>query len=347
MSGRRKTKRVRIGNLVIGGGAPVVVEGMLKEGRSYGKLMSELERLVEAGCELVRVALPSRSAVPVFKRLVAASPIPVMADVHFSWALGRSAIDAGAHSVRVNPGNMRVGVAMRRFARHAASAGVVVRVGSNSGSVGVKGDGDIVEKLVASVLGFVKVFEDEGLEALIVGAKSSSVVETVEANRAIATECRYPLHIGVTATGVGEVALIKSAAVAGALLLNGLGDTLRVSLTDSSDVEVRAARRILQALRLRRFEPEIISCPTCGRCRVNLREEVMKAEKETAALDSGMKIAIMGCVVNGPGEGREADFGVAFGAKRAVLFAAGKRLGFVPNEEAIRRLLEVIDERRG
>jgi len=346
VSGRRKTKRLEIGGLVIGGGAPVVVEGMLKEGRSYDSLMSELERLVAAGCELVRVALPSRSAVSVFKRLVAASPIPVMADVHFSWALGRSAIDAGAPSVRVNPGNMRIGAAMRSFARQAASAGVVVRVGSNSGSVSTEGSGDIVERLVDSVLEFVSVFEDEGLDTLIVGAKSSSVAETVEANRAIAARCGYPLHIGVTATGVGEVALIKSAAVAAALLLEGLGDTLRVSLTDSSDVEVRAARRILQALGLRRFEPEIISCPTCSRCRVDLREEVMKAEKETAALDSGIKIAIMGCVVNGPGEGREADFGVAFGARHAVLFAEGKRLGFVPNEEALKRLLEVIDERR-
>lgn len=342
---RRKTRQVEIGGLKIGGDAPVVVEGMLKKGLvSLRELMAELTVLVEAGCELVRVALPSRSAITTFKRLLAESPIPVMADVHYSWTLARMAIDAGTPSVRINPGNMRRGGAMRRFAINAESAGVVVRIGSNSGSVAEQGKKHTLKELVDAVLDFVRAFEDEGLVSLIVGAKSSSVVETVEANRALADECDHPLHIGITATGMGERAIVKSAIAVGSLLLGGLGDSLRISLTDTSDTEVRLARHILQALKIRSFEPEIISCPTCSRCRVDLKGELKKAEDKLLSLNSSLTVAVMGCVVNGIGEGREADFGVAFGAKRAVLFSKGKRLGFFPNSEAIDKLLEKIYE---
>jgi (E)-4-hydroxy-3-methylbut-2-enyl-diphosphate synthase len=345
---RRKTKQVRIGNLSIGGDAPIVVEGMLKQDlRKIDATRAELERLVQAGCELVRVALPSRSSVPFFKRLVAESPIPVMADVHFSWSIAREAINAGAPSVRVNPGNMRKTAAMRRFAKEAKDANVVVRVGANSGSV-LENDerlsaDEMVERLWSRTLDFVKMFEDEGVTTLIVGAKSSNVFETILTNRMIAKSCEYPLHIGMTSTGTGDVAAIKSAGAIAALLVDGIGDTIRVSLTDSSEAEVLFGRKILQSLGLRKFSPELLSCPTCGRCRVDLKEEVKKAEKRLSSLAYGLKIAIMGCVVNGPGEAREADYGVAYGAKRAALFAKGKRLGFVPNYEAIEKLIGIID----
>ncbi|MCX7704316.1 MAG: flavodoxin-dependent (E)-4-hydroxy-3-methylbut-2-enyl-diphosphate synthase [Planctomycetota bacterium] len=345
---QRRSKQMKIENLVVGGGAPVVVEGMLKQDiKKFDTSVEELRNLVREGCELVRVALPTRSTVPFFKKLIAESPVPLMADVHFSWSLAREAIASGAPSVRVNPGNMRRGGEMRRFAKEAQDAKVVVRIGANSGSIAENNErlsaDEVVKRLSSRTLDFIKLFEDEGVTTLIVGAKSSSVSETVSANRIIARECEYPIHIGVTATGAGKMALLKSASAISTLLLEGIGDTVRVSLTDTSEEEVRIGRQILQVLGLRRFSPEIISCPTCGRCKVDLQRVVEEAEKRLFPLPGWLKIAIMGCVVNGPGEAREADLGIAYGVKKAVIFAKGKKVKYVSNISALSELIKILN----
>lgn len=344
---RRRSVEVRIGEVRFGGGAPIVVEAMAKKG--FDEMEEEIEELEEAGAELVRVAVNSKSDVDRFLRLSEEVKVALMADVHFSWDLARVLVESDVRAVRINPGNMALeGRSFERFASSAAEKGVVVRVGSNSGSAGLSSlpRRKRVGRLAELVLTAAERLSASGIDSLIVGAKSSDIRETYEATVRIAKACEWPLHIGITATGGGVEALCRSSIAIGMMLMRGLGDGVRVSLCGGSVEEVRVAKAILQSVGARRFAPQIIACPTCTRCRVdlpNLREQV---EAALIGEDASLTVAVMGCVVNGPGEASHADFGLAFSGKTAVVFARGQIVRRVRRGEAIEALLEVIRGRK-
>ena len=345
---RRRSLQVRIGTLVYGGSAPVVLEAMTKG--PFSRMEGEIEALVEAGAELVRVAVNSKSDARRFLALMRRVPVPLMADVHFSWDLARLLIEEGAPAVRVNPGNMAFeGSGFESFARAAAERATVVRVGSNSGSAGILGLPPQMRsrRLADIVLQAAAKLEGRGVKNLILGAKSSDIRETSAAMQRIARLSRWPLHVGITATGSGLEALCRSAIAIGGLLLSGIGDGVRVSLCGGSVEEVHAGKAILQAVDVRRFGPRIIACPTCTRCKVDLAAIVEEVAARIAGEDPSLTVAVMGCVVNGPQEAADADFGVAFSNKTAALFAYGHVVRRLPREEAIEALLEVIREARG
>jgi len=341
----RRSRPVEIGALRLGGGAPVVVEAMVKSSLSEPeRLAEELDALERAGAELVRVAVPDRAAAEEFVALQERVSFALMADVHFSWGLAEALVRAGARALRVNPGNMAAGAAFERFCRAAAEADVVVRVGANSGSIGSprRRPESMAEALSGGVLEAAGLLTRRGVTRLILGAKSRDVGVTVAANRLIAESSAAPIHVGVTATGAGEAALVKSAIGIGALLLDGVGDTIRVSMTGPSADEVRVAKAILQATGARRFGPEIVSCPTCGRCAVDLVAAVERVRAALGDAHDGLSVAVMGCGVNGPGEAADCDVGVAFGRRDAVLFKKGRMVRKVRAEDALEALLEML-----
>ena len=341
---RRRSLQVQIGGLRYGGDAPIVVEAMAK--RAYDEIKEEIEALAAEGAELVRIAVNTKGEAERFLTLQEECSVALMADVHFSWRLACWLVDGGAKAVRINPGNMALeGRGFERFAALAAERKTVVRIGSNSGSCNVAGMGfrRRVRRLADVVLEAAEKLEERGVTALILGAKSSDIEETIAANRRIARSTAHPLHIGITATGAGEEALCRSAIAVGTLLMRGIGDGVRVSLCEASVKEVRAVKAILSAVGARRFGARVIACPTCTRCRVDLAEKV--AEVKAALDEAGQKditVAVMGCVVNGPQEAADADFGVAFSGRSAVVFAKGVVVRRVPAKDGIETLLEVI-----
>jgi len=335
---------VRIGGLRFGGDAPIVVEAMAK--RPYEEIKEEIEVLAAEGAELVRIAVNTRRQAERFLTLQEECSVALMADVHFSWRLACWLVEDGVEAVRINPGNMVFeGRGFERFAALAAEQGTVVRIGSNSGSCSVVGMGfnRRVKRLVDVVLEAAEKLKERGVGALILGAKSSDIKETIAANTRIARSTDHPLHIGITATGAGEEAFCRSAVAVGTLLMRGIGDGVRVSLCGDSASEVRAVKAILSAVGARRFGARVIACPTCTRCQVDLAEKVAEVK---AALDGvGQKditVAVMGCVVNGPQEAAEADFGVAFSGRRAAVFAKGVVVRQVSAKDGVETLLEVI-----
>jgi (E)-4-hydroxy-3-methylbut-2-enyl-diphosphate synthase len=348
---RRKTRKLRVGSVEVGGNSPITVQSMTKtDTKDVAKTLRQIRRLANAGCEIVRVALPTLNSVKALEKIVAASPIPVEADTHFSTAIALAAVKAGAHSVRINPGNMRNRRRLKEVATSAKERGIPIRVGLNSGSIG-RFCGDLSRALARAALDCAELLESAGLRDIMISVKGSDVTETARAYRIVASSCDYPLHLGVTATGVGDAAVIKSSIGIGSLLLDGIGDTIRVSLTGDPVREVEVGREILRSLRLRSFGPEIISCPTCGRCEVDLVKMVTWVERELRDLPQpaagGLKVAVMGCVVNGPGEAREADIGVAFGRGVAYIFKGGRKLRKVSPDAAVSELLKEIPRPRG
>lgn len=349
----------------MGGGAPVVVQSMTNtDTRDVDATLEQIRRLADAGCELVRVAVPDAAAARALKTLVDRSPLPLVADIHFDYRLALAALEAGVPALRINPGNIRAmekdGAARLDELTDAARArGSVIRIGVNSGSV----ERDLLEKfggpgpqaLVESALRHVRLLEDRGFFDIAISLKSSSVTDTVRACRLMAGCADYPLHIGVTEAGTLMRGTVKSAAGLGILLFEGIGDTLRVSLTADPVHEVAVAWEILRATGLRRRGPEMISCPTCGRTEIDLIglarrvEEHLEAHPHAAEAD--IRIAVMGCVVNGPGEAREADLGLAGGRDRGVIFRKGEVLRGLRGQEALlasflEELDKLIEERR-
>jgi (E)-4-hydroxy-3-methylbut-2-enyl-diphosphate synthase len=312
----------------------------------------QMTELASAGCELVRVAVVSTKALPAVSGLVQAGILPVIADIHFNYRLALGAIEAGVAKLRINPGTIGDFEQTDAVCAAAARAGIPVRIGVNAGSlaaeIAARDDLSLAEKLVQSSLSFVQHFEERGFSDLVLSVKASSVPVTIAAYRALAQRCDYPLHIGVTEAGTAWAGTIKSAVGLGTLLADGIGDTLRVSLTADPVEEVRAAWEILAALDLRRRRPEMISCPTCGRCEVDLIPLAREIEARLDALAHddpryrSLKIAVMGCVVNGPGEAREADFGIAAGRTSGMIFARGKPLHTVPENELVDALFSAI-----
>jgi (E)-4-hydroxy-3-methylbut-2-enyl-diphosphate synthase len=353
MGNRRRTRVIKIGKVAIGGNNPVAVQSMLKTRTSdLDAAARQLCELEKAGCEIIRVAVKDEGDARAIRDIKRMTGMPVVADIHFNWKFALTAVENGADKIRLNPGNIRSASRIREVVSACKGAHVPIRVGLNSGSVG--GRGRPATAMVSACKGYLKILEGMGFYDTVISLKASNIRDTVEAYRSMASLCDYPFHLGVTATGLPFQGAIKSAIAIGALLLEGIGDTIRVSLTDEPREEIRAAFAVLEALGLRNFGPQIISCPTCGRCQVDLVRIVKDFEK--ALYSSGkhhtpctvhrthpFTVAIMGCEVNGPGEAKHADVGIAFGRGRGMLFKRGKSVRKVSVDSCIGTLLREIE----
>lgn len=345
---RRRSRKVTIGTVTIGGENPVAIQSMTSTRTADPAATGvQIRRLAAAGCELVRVAVPNETAARVLPELVRSSPVPLIADVHFDYRLACLSLQAGAAKVRINPGNIGGRDKFLRVVDQAAVSGAALRIGVNAGSLEKslrhRFGGAVPEALVESALGYLRWLEGTGFSAVVLSLKAAAVPTTIAAYRCIARETDFPLHLGVTEAGPGEIGTIKSAVGLGVLLAEGIGDTVRVSLTADPLAEVRVARRILQALELRRFGPDLISCPTCGRCQIDLIPLVEKVATLLEGSSLPLTVAVMGCAVNGPGEAREADLGLAGGKKKTYLFRRGKIIRAVEPGEALTVLQEELD----
>lgn len=347
MAERRATRPVLVGSVPVGGGAPIVVQSMTNTPTTdAAATIAQIGRLADAGCEIVRVAIPSAGALESFAEVCAASPIPVVADIHFDHRLAIAAAERGAAKLRINPGNIGSTEDVDRVIDAAGAAGIPIRVGVNAGSLAEEYrdlDWPLAEKLVASAVSFCEHFERRGFTDVVVSAKASSVTSTVAAYRGLADRLPYPLHIGITEAGTSVAGTVKSSVGLGILLAEGIGDTLRVSLTADPVDEVMIAWQILAALDIRRRGPELVSCPTCGRCQVDLIPIAEEVDRRLRALGADLKVAVMGCVVNGPGEARDADIGVAAGRGVGVVFVKGEQVRKVPESDIVDALFEEID----
>ena len=346
---RESTHQVSVGGVLIGGGAPVVVQSMLNTSTlDVEGSLAQIRALEEAGCELVRVAIPSNKALEPFGRICQASPLPVIADIHFDHTLAIRAVGLGAAKLRINPGNIGGWDRIDAVIEAAGPAFVPIRIGVNAGSLSDRfkdrSDLTLPERLAGSALEFVGHFESRGFGDIMLAAKAHDVPTTVAAYRLLARELPHvPLHIGITEAGTAFQGTIKSAVGLGVLLSEGIGDTLRVSLTADPVEEVRVGWGILSACGLRRFSPELISCPTCGRCSVDLIAIATQVEARLQTISKPLSVAVMGCVVNGPGEASEADVGVAFGADKGVIFSRGEILATVEASQVVEALFREIE----
>ena len=339
-----------VGNVPLGGGAPVVVQSMLNaSAESVEDNLAQINALAEAGCEVVRMAIPRKSCLDTFQAVCEASPLPVVADVHFDANIAIEAARRGAAKLRINPGNIG-GLAKTDAVLDAAGeAGIPIRIGVNAGSLdqalAERTDLTLPQKLATSAREYVEYCECRGFHDLVVSAKAHDVMTTVRTYRQLSQDIPHiPLHIGITEAGTTFQGVIKSASGLGILLEQGIGDTLRISLTDDPVVEMRACWTLLGALDLRRRNPELISCPTCGRCQVNLIDLATQVEDRIAKLDKPLKVAVMGCVVNGPGEAADADIGVACGKGVGIVFRHGETVRKVEEGAIVDALMEEIKE---
>ena len=346
---RELTSPVSVGGVAIGGGAPVVVQSMLSTRSSDVEAsLAQIAALKQAGCELVRVAIPSKAELEPFGSICEASVLPVIADIHFDHRLAIQAVQLGAVKLRINPGNIGSWEKVDAIIEAAGASCIPIRIGVNAGSLSSRfaqrADLTQPQKLAGSALEFVEHFTSRGFSDLVLAAKAHDVTTTVETYRLLSRELpQVPLHIGVTEAGTAFQGTVKSAAALGALLLDGIGDTLRVSLTADPVEEVRVAWELLAACGLRRLTPELISCPTCGRCQVDLIGLATQVEQRLKEIRKPLSVAVMGCVVNGPGEARHADVGVAFGgAGKAALFSQGEIIATVDESRVVDALFEEI-----
>lgn len=318
--------------------------------RDVAATLAQIARLEAAGCEIVRVAIPHADASAAFSAICAASPLPVVADVHFDHTIAIAAARGGAAKLRINPGNIGDVSHVDAVIDAAGQAGIPIRIGVNAGSLAKRYhdlEWPLPEKLVASAVTFCEHFEARGFSDIVVSAKASSVNTTVDAYRRLAEEIDHPLHIGVTEAGTALIGTVKSSVGLGILLAEGIGDTMRVSLTAEPEQEVRVGWEILSALDIRRRSPELVSCPTCGRCEVDLIPIADKIAEELSKRSTPIKVAVMGCVVNGPGEARDADLGVAAGRGLGIIFAKGQVVRKVPEDQIIEALMAEIDRLEG
>ncbi len=345
---RKNTRKIKIGAVEVGGGASIAIQSMNNtKTADVERTLEQLRALAAQGCDIGRLAVPDQEAAEALKRIIPASPLPIVADIHFDYRLALAAIEGGVNALRINPGNIGSEAKVVEVIAAAKDRGIPVRIGINGGSLEkdlLAKYGRTPEALVASALGQVAIFQRHGFEDIKISVKSSSVTETVAAYRLLSQKVDYPLHIGVTEAGTLLKGSIKSALGIGLLLSEGIGDTIRVSLTGDPINEVIVAKEILKDLGLRKEGLEIISCPTCGRTKVNLEKMVAEAEKELEGLKlkRPLTVAVMGCEVNGPGEAREADYGIACGKGQGLLFKEGKILGKFPEANIVKELVAEI-----
>lgn len=344
----QKTRQVFVGEVPVGGGAPCAVQSMLNYAlNDVAANVEQIKRLREAGCEIIRIAIPSKKDLDFFESICEQSPLPVVADIHFSAEIAIEAARRGAAKLRINPGNIG-GLEKTKLVIEAAKvAGIPIRIGVNAGSldssIAQREDLSLAEKLTLSAKGYVDFCFEQGFYDVIVSAKAHDVPTTVATYRLLSEEIpEVPLHIGVTEAGTLFQGLIKSASGLGILLEEGIGDTMRISLTDDPIEEIRACWTLLAALGLRRRNPELISCPTCGRCKVDLIGLAKQVERRLSEVNRPLQVAVMGCVVNGPGEAASADIGVACGDGSGVIFSQGKTLRRVEEAAIVDVLMEEI-----
>ncbi len=346
---RRKTRQISIGLVSIGGDAPISVQSMTKtDTRDIGKTVHQIRHLEEAGCEIIRVAVVDEEAARAIAEIKKKIRIPLIADIHFHSHLALRAIEAGADGLRINPGNIGGRDRLKSLVTVAKDRSVAIRIGVNSGSLEKdllkRFGGATPEAMVSSALRTIEWMEDLGFELIKVSLKASDVLRTIEAYSLFSRESDYPLHLGVTEAGKGAAAIVKSSIGIGLLLREGIGDTLRVSLTGDPVEEVRVGYGILRALDIRKRGVEIVSCPTCGRCAIDLTRYVEKVERGVKKISTPLTVAMMGCVVNGPGEAKEADIGIAGGKGVGVLFKKGKVVRKLKEKDFVSVLLNEIEE---
>ena len=349
---RRDCKELKIGDCLIGAKNPVAIQSMTKTKTSdIDNTVKQIKQLEGAGCQIVRLAVEDLNDAAALSKIKAKVRLPLVADIHFSYRLAIAAIENGADKIRLNPGNIDKPQEIKAVICALKAAKIPLRIGLNSGSVRdmAPRKSSMTDKLVVACMDYVKMIEKLRFTNIVISLKANNVLDTVEAYRKIAKVCNYPLHLGLTATGFPYNGIIKSSIALGSLLLEGIGDTIRVSLTDNPTEEVRAAKCILESLGLRSGGVQLISCPTCGRCELDLISIVKDLEAKLAAKEykqSGhpLKVAVMGCVVNGPGEAKEADLGVAFGKQEGLLFKKGKPIKKMAAANCARILLEEIKQ---
>jgi len=345
---RRETRKIKVGTIEIGGDAPVSIQSMTNtDTRDIPSTLKQIKALQEAGCEIIRLAVVDEEAAEALKKIVQQTRIPLIADIHFDHKLALASMRAGVHGLRINPGNIGSTEKLRQVVVMAKEFSVPIRIGVNSGSVEkellARYQGPTMEAMVESAMRHIEILEALNFFDMKLSIKSSQVLTMIETNRMLANRCSYPLHIGVTEAGLKEKSLIKSSIGIGTLLAEGIGDTIRVSITGDPVDEVKAAKDILAALALRVFGPTLISCPTCGRTEVDLIHLATQVQEILEPLTSPIRVAIMGCAVNGPGEAREADIGIAGGKDLGLIFRKGKIIRKVRQEELIQAFKQELE----
>ena len=344
---RRKSKEISIGNVKIGNNNPISVQSMCNtDTRDVEATSRQIKELSDAGCELVRLAVLNKDAAEAIKELVKISPVPLIADIHFDYRLAIQCINNGISALRLNPGNIGKRENVEKVVTLAKQQNIPIRIGVNAGSLEkdlLDKDIPLHEKMVESAMKHIQILEDLDFDKIKVSLKSSDVLTTIEAYRLMAQKVEYPLHLGVTEAGTLKGGLIKSSVGLGTLLAEGIGDTIRVSLTENPIEEVFAGYEILKSLKLRQRGVNFVSCPTCGRTQIDLIGLAKKVESRFRNLDKNITIATMGCAVNGPGEARHADFGIAGGINEGYVFKKGEIIARVPESELLDKLEEVIN----
>ena len=345
---RKITRQIHIGSIAIGGGAPVSVQSMTNtKTQDAAATVAQIEALAAAGCDIVRIAVPDKAAAANIGAIKTRTKVPLVADIHFDYRLALKAIEQGIDALRLNPGNIGGADNVRRVAEAAKARGIPIRIGVNAGSLDKrlleKYGGVTAEALVESALEHVRLLEEQDFHDMKISLKAHDVPLTLAAYRLMSERSDYPLHLGITEAGTVRSGIIKSAVGIGALLAEGIGDTLRVSLTGDPIVEVRVAREILKSLGLRDFGPTLISCPTCGRTAIDLASIAERVEERLSGIERPIHVAVMGCVVNGPGEARGADVGIAGGKGVGLVFRKGEVVRQVREEDLVEELFREID----
>lgn len=345
---RKITREVKVKDITIGGTSEVVIQSMTNtDTRDVEKTLDQINKLVSEGCQMVRCAVPDMEACEALKEITRKSPVPIVADIHFDYRLALKAIDNGVAKLRINPGNIGSIDRVKEVVEKAKTNGIPIRIGVNSGSL----EKDILERdgrptakgLVESALRHVKILEDLNFYDMVISIKSSDVPMMIEAYRLMSEKCNYPLHLGVTESGTKFKGTIKSSIGIGTLLAEGIGNTIRVSLTSDPVEEISVAKEILKALGYRKEGIEFVSCPTCGRTEINLIKIAEEVENRLKGLNKNIKVAVMGCVVNGPGEAREADIGIAGGKGVGIIFKKGEIIKKVKEEDLVEELIKEIE----
>jgi len=346
---RKKTKKIFVGNMPVGGDSPISVQSMTKtDTRDVKTTVKQVKSLEKAGCEIIRIAVPDIEAAKALGSIIRSSGIPVIADIHFDWRLALEAISQGVHGLRINPGNIGARWKIVEVVSAASDKHIPIRIGVNAGSLSkkilAKHRHPTPEALVESAEEHINILEQLKFRDIKVSLKASNVPTTVEAYRLFSRRFRYPLHIGISEAGPSFTGIIKSSVGLGILLAEGIGDTVRVSLSADPREEVRVAYEILKSLNLRTKGANIISCPTCGRCQIDIRGLAAKVETRLKDIDKSLTVAVMGCAVNGPGEAREADIGIAGGKGIGLLFRKGKIIKRVEEKDLLNELMKEINK---
>jgi (E)-4-hydroxy-3-methylbut-2-enyl-diphosphate synthase len=343
--GRRRSRRINVGKVPVGGGAPVSVQSMtITKTADINATLQQIAELAASGCDIVRVAVPDTDDAAALKAIATKSTIPVVADIHFQWKYAMAAIEAGCAGVRINPGNIKKHDKVKLIAQEAGARGIPIRVGVNAGSLQkeilAKHGGPTPEALVESAMFEIGILESVGFGDIKISVKHQNPVMMIESYRLLAARCEYPLHLGVTEAGTPKDGVIKSSVGIGTLLAEGIGDTIRVSLTAPPVEEVKVGNAILGSLGLRPKKLDLVACPSCGRAEVDVFSLANAVEERMGEIDAPLRVAVMGCIVNGPGEAREADIGVASGKGKGQIFRGGQVIRTVPESEIVDSLMQ-------